>query len=83
MPPAKQLQDLLGPKTAPVAVSFRESPPANVPHVAAADPPREGVEFFEAKVRPRRPRDDVAGDQERQAVQLADIAFLQVARQHG
>src|SRR5438045_2285712 len=38
MPPAKQLQDLLGPKTAPVAVSFRESPPANVPHVAAAGP---------------------------------------------
>jgi uncharacterized protein (DUF169 family) len=35
---AKQLQDCLGLKTAPVAIRFRSTAPANLPHVAAAGP---------------------------------------------
>jgi uncharacterized protein (DUF169 family) len=38
MTTATQLQDLLGLKTPPVAVTFRAAAPANVPHVAAAGP---------------------------------------------
>src|SRR5262245_23784757 len=38
MTAAKQLEDLLGLRTAPVALTFRASPPAGVPHVAAAGP---------------------------------------------
>jgi uncharacterized protein (DUF169 family) len=38
MTTAKQLQDLLGLKTPPVALSFREAAPPNVPHVASAGP---------------------------------------------
>lgn len=35
---AQQLQDLLGLHRAPVAVTFRDAPPAGVPHVATAGP---------------------------------------------
>src|SRR5262249_40746129 len=35
---AKQLQDLLGLRSAPVAIAFQASPPAGVPHVDAAGP---------------------------------------------
>jgi uncharacterized protein (DUF169 family) len=35
---AQQLQDLLGLRKAPVAVSFRPAPPAGAPHVSAAAP---------------------------------------------
>src|SRR5215469_14854916 len=38
MTAAKQLQVFLGLKTAPVALTFRASPPPGVPHVAAAGP---------------------------------------------
>jgi uncharacterized protein (DUF169 family) len=38
MPAAKQLQDLLGLKAPPVAVTFRTTAPVGVPHVAAAGP---------------------------------------------
>src|SRR5438128_1936057 len=38
MSTGKLLQDLLGLKTAPVAVTFRASAPGNVPHVASAGP---------------------------------------------
>jgi uncharacterized protein (DUF169 family) len=38
MTTAKQLQDLLGLKTPPAALSFRASPPAGVPHVASPGP---------------------------------------------
>jgi uncharacterized protein (DUF169 family) len=38
MTTAKQLQDLLGLKTPPVALTFREAAPPNVPHVASAGP---------------------------------------------
>jgi uncharacterized protein (DUF169 family) len=38
MTTAKQLQDLLGLQTAPVALTFRPTPPAHVPRVAAAGP---------------------------------------------
>jgi uncharacterized protein (DUF169 family) len=38
MTAAEQLQDLLGLQTAPVALTFRPTAPANVPHVAAAGP---------------------------------------------
>jgi uncharacterized protein (DUF169 family) len=38
MTAAKQLQDLLGLKMAPVALTFRASAPPGVPHVAAAGP---------------------------------------------
>jgi uncharacterized protein (DUF169 family) len=35
---AKQLQDLLGLRSAPVALAFQSSPPSGVPHVDAAGP---------------------------------------------
>ena len=35
---ARKLQDLLGLKTAPVALTFRATAPPNLPHVAAAGP---------------------------------------------
>jgi uncharacterized protein (DUF169 family) len=38
MTTAKVLQDLLGLKTAPVALTFRASAPANLPHVASTGP---------------------------------------------
>jgi uncharacterized protein (DUF169 family) len=38
MSPATSLQDLLGLKTRPVALSFRTAPPAGVAHVAAKGP---------------------------------------------
>src|SRR2546421_8141384 len=38
MATAKLLQDLLGLKAVPVAITFRASAPANVPHVASAGP---------------------------------------------
>src|SRR5438132_12310519 len=38
MSPAQLLQDVLGLKTAPVAVTFRASAPANVPHVSSTGP---------------------------------------------
>ena len=38
MSAAKLLQELLALKTAPVALTFRSSAPANVPHVASAGP---------------------------------------------
>jgi uncharacterized protein (DUF169 family) len=38
MTTAKELQDLLGLRTPPVAVTFRDAPPPNVPHVAKAGP---------------------------------------------
>jgi uncharacterized protein (DUF169 family) len=38
MTAARQLQDLLGLKAPPVAVTFQEKPPASVPHIAAAGP---------------------------------------------
>ncbi|HTU22179.1 MAG TPA: DUF169 domain-containing protein [Gemmataceae bacterium] len=35
---AQQLQDLLQLRTAPVAIAFQDTPPANLPHMAAAAP---------------------------------------------
>src|SRR5438270_826661 len=38
MTSAQQLQDQLGLKTVPIAVTFRPTAPANVPHVNSAGP---------------------------------------------
>ena len=55
MSTAKQLQDLLQLRTAPVAVAFQDSPPANLPRAAKAAP--SGCTFWKRAA----PPDDCGG----------------------
>jgi uncharacterized protein (DUF169 family) len=44
--PTRQLQELLGLRSAPVAIAFQEKPPANIPRVDAAAP--SGCSYWKA-----------------------------------